>query len=80
MEVIRRAQKVLDQLRPHLWADEGDVKIVKFENNVLYIAFEGKCRECPLSPGTLYSITVSLKEILPQIEEVVLIGDENDIK
>jgi len=27
-ELIERADKVLSELRPHLWADEGDVKII----------------------------------------------------
>jgi Fe-S cluster biogenesis protein NfuA len=73
-ELIERADKVLTELRPHLWADEGDVQIVDInDNNVLVLKWQGACTTCKLSHLTLkYGIKQAVMEQLEEIKDVVV--------
>ena len=76
-ELIERADKVLCELRPHLWADEGDVKIVGINDDyVLRLKWQGACMTCKLSNLTLnYGIKSAVMEQIDEITDVV-ISDE----
>lgn len=65
-----RVQEVLDQIRPALQADGGDVELVEVtEDGVVKVALQGACRGCPMSQLTLANgVERVLKE---QIAEVV---------
>ena len=75
-ELIEQADKVLTELRPHLWADEGDVKIVDInESNQLLIQWMGACTQCKLSDITLkYGIKSAVMEQLEEITDVVVVN------
>lgn len=73
-ELIERVDKVLCELRPHLWADEGDVQIVDVnEENVLVLKWQGACVNCKLSHLTLnYGIKQAVMEQVEEITDVVI--------
>ncbi len=50
-------KKILDQIRPQLQMDGGDVEYVSFDkkNGVLKIRLLGHCAHCPMSSMTLQS-------------------------
>jgi Fe-S cluster biogenesis protein NfuA len=64
---------VLDQIRPALQADGGDVRLVDVsEDGVVTVELEGACKGCPMSQLTLAnSVERVLKENIPQITKVV---------
>ena len=67
-----RVQEVLDQIRPALQADGGDVTLVDFtEDGVVKVELQGACRGCPMSQLTLANgVERVLKEQIPEVTRV----------
>jgi len=69
-------QKVIDEIRPMLQADGGDVELVDVEDDtgVVKVKLKGACSGCPSAQITLQmGIERALKEKVPgvtKIEEV----------
>ncbi|HIK24343.1 MAG: NifU family protein [Thermosynechococcus sp. Uc] len=64
-------EKVLDELRPYLMADGGNVELVEIEGPVVRLRLQGACGSCPSSMMTLrMGIERKLKESIPEIAEV----------
>jgi Fe-S cluster biogenesis protein NfuA len=67
-----KVEQVLETVRPYLRADEGDVELVKInDNGVIELKLLGACADCPLSMMTLRAgiERVLMKEI-PEIKRV----------
>lgn len=75
-ELTQKIQNVLDQVRPYLQADGGDIKFVNLtEDNVVNVELMGACGSCAFSTVTLKNgVETTLKKVLPQIKEVVAIN------
>ena len=67
-----RVEKVLEEIRPSLRADGGDVDLVEVtEDGVARVRLTGACGSCPMSAYTLkLGIEKQLKEKIPEIKEV----------
>jgi len=66
-----RVQKALEELRPNLQADGGDVQLVAVEKNVVKIKLKGACAGCPMSSMTVqWGIENYLKKKVPEILKV----------
>ena len=70
--LIERAEEALDDVRPHLAVDGGNVEIVELTDNlVLKIRWLGNCHNCSMSSLTLKAgIEQSLKQRVPEIHGV----------
>ncbi len=67
-----RVEEVLDQVRPMLQADGGDVELVDVVDGVVSVKLTGACGSCPMSTMTLkMGIEKSLMEQIPEVKEVV---------
>ena len=67
-------EKLLDEVRPYLLADGGDVELVETEGAVVKIRLRGACESCPNQIITLKSgIEKKLIDTIPEIEEVRLV-------
>lgn len=66
-------EKVLDEIRPHLQADCGDVDFVALEDDgTVRLRLKGACGACPMSQMTMKAgIERLLKSKIPGIKEVV---------
>ncbi|MCK4802234.1 NifU family protein [bacterium] len=64
--------KALDEIRPHLQADGGDVEFVDVtEDGVVKVRLLGACEACPMRQLTLtQGITRFIKKKVPQVKEV----------
>lgn len=74
-EDVQRIEEILDRtIRPGLQGDGGDLEVVKFEENKLYVTYQGACGTCPSSTaGTLMAIEGILRdEFNPTIEVIPL--------
>lgn len=71
-ELIERVEKVIDQVRPYLQADGGNIKFVSLsEDNTVYVELQGACRGCPMSMMTLKSgVEEAVKKAIPEIRAV----------
>ncbi len=68
-------QKAIDQIRPNLQIDGGDVELIDVsEDGIVKVKLLGACGGCPMSQMTLkMGIERHLKKEVPQIKEVVSI-------
>jgi len=64
-------EKVLDELRPYLLADGGNVELIELDGPVVKLRLQGACGSCPSSAMTLrMGIERRLREFIPEIAEV----------
>ena len=71
---IKIIESVLKQLRPTIQGDGGDIELVKYEDNVVYVKLLGACVHCPVSMFTLkLGVEEALKAELPDLKEVIAI-------
>ena len=65
-------ETVLDELRPFLISDGGNVEIAEIDGPIVKVRLQGACGSCPSSTMTLkMGIERKLKEMIPEISEVV---------
>ncbi|MDJ0582536.1 NifU family protein [Crocosphaera sp.] len=64
-------ENVLDEMRPYLMADGGNVELVEIEGPIVKVRLQGACGSCPSSTMTLkMGIERRLREMIPEIDEV----------
>lgn len=64
-------ERVLDDLRPYLMSDGGNVELVEIDGPVVRLRLQGACGSCPSSTMTLrMGIERRLREFIPEIAEV----------
>ena len=73
---IHTIERVLDEIRPNIQMDGGDIELVKFEDGIVYVKLLGACIECPASMYTLkMGIEERLKEHMSDVTEVVAVDE-----
>jgi Fe-S cluster biogenesis protein NfuA len=69
-------EKVLDEVRPSLMADGGNVALHEIDGLVVVLKLQGACGSCPSSTMTLkMGIETRLRDKIPDILEVEQIVD-----
>lgn len=72
-ELKLNIEKALDEIRPFLQQDGGDISLLSIENDKLVrVQLEGACVGCSVNQMTLKSgVEMTIKKYAPQIEEVI---------
>ncbi|MGR8930883.1 MAG: Fe-S cluster assembly protein NifU [Gammaproteobacteria bacterium] len=68
---IKKIEEVLDEMRPSLRADGGDVELVEVVGNTAYVNMKGACSGCGMASMTIGGIQQRLMEILGEFIKVV---------
>ncbi|NEO27807.1 MAG: NifU family protein [Kamptonema sp. SIO4C4] len=64
-------EQVLEELRPYLMADGGNVELTEIDGPIVKLRLQGACGSCPSSTMTLkMGIERRLREYIPEIAEV----------
>lgn len=64
-------EQVLDEMRPYLMADGGNVELVDIDGSIVKLRLQGACGSCPSSTMTLkMGIERRLREMIPEVAEV----------
>jgi Fe-S cluster biogenesis protein NfuA len=67
-----KINKVLEQIRPSLQAEGGDVELIGVKDGIVSVRLTGACGCCPMSTMTMkMGIEELLKSRLPEVKEVV---------
>lgn len=70
-----KVEQVMQDIRPMLWSDGGDVEVVDVLDGVVSLRLVGACGSCPSSTITLkHAIERALREEIPEIVEVVQVA------
>jgi len=71
-EIVEKITDVLEQLRPYLQADGGDLQLVEVtEDLVVKVRLVGACGNCPMRTMTLKAgVETTLKKQVPEVKSV----------
>ncbi|MEK6195140.1 MAG: NifU family protein [Deltaproteobacteria bacterium] len=66
-----KVEAALNEIRPMLQRDGGDVELVDIQGGVVKVRLQGACAGCPMSQMTLRNgIERVLKERIPEVTAV----------
>ena len=69
-----KVEEVINELRPFLMNDGGNIELVKIEDDIVYVQFQGACRHCSLQNSTFKDgIERIILEKVPEVKEVKLV-------
>lgn len=71
-ELTNKVNAAIDDLRPYLMSDGGDMELVEITNeNIVKVKLIGACKSCSMSPMTLKAgLEEALKSVAPEINGV----------
>ena len=70
-----RIETALDEIRPFLENDGGDISLIEVKNKTVKVRLEGACTTCSVNQMTLKTgVEMTIKKYAPEIENVVNIG------
>ena len=72
-EIRLNVEKALDEIRPFLQSDGGDISLVSIENDkYVTVKLLGACTSCSVNQMTLKSgVEMTIKKYAPQVEKVI---------
>lgn len=71
-EITAKVLEALEEIRPFLASDGGDISLVSIEGNVVNVQLLGACVGCSVNQMTLKSgVEMTIKKYVPHIEKVV---------
>lgn len=69
--IENRVQKAIQELRPNLQADGGDIELLGVEKGVVKVKLKGACAGCPMSSMTIqWGVERFLKKKIPEVVKV----------
>ena len=76
--IKERVQNALEEIRPFLISDGGDITLVSIDNNkVVNVKLHGNCISCTVNQMTLKSgVEMTIKKHVPEIEKVVSVQED----
>jgi Fe-S cluster biogenesis protein NfuA len=70
-KIREKVEKAIEEIRPNLQADGGDIELVDVENGVAKVKLKGACAGCPMSTMTIkWGVERFLKQNVPEITRV----------
>ena len=71
-ETQSNVEKALDEIRPFLISDGGNISLLSIEDNIVKVQLEGACNSCSVNQMTLKNgVEATIKKYAPQIKEVI---------
>lgn len=73
MLTYESVNKAIQDVRPSLKADGGDIELLSVsENGKVTVKLKGACGSCPMATITLkQGVEAYLKKVLPEVSEVI---------
>ena len=76
LKTEEKIKNIIDDIRPYLIADGGNLEFVKYEDGIVYIKMLGACSHCATIDFTLKDgIEAMLINEIPEVKSVVQIED-----
>lgn len=74
-DLNQRIEQALEEIRPFLKSDGGDIELVGIENKTVKVQLLGACAGCSVNQMTLkQGVELTVKKYAPEIEEVVSVA------
>ncbi|MEQ6121248.1 NifU family protein [Reichenbachiella sp. MALMAid0571] len=77
-DLLSRVEQALENIRPYLLTDGGDVKLIEIDDDhIVQVELLGACGSCPMSPMTMKAgIEEAVKRVAPEIKGINAINVE----
>ncbi len=74
-DLHKKVEKALDEIRPYLKNDGGDISLSEIKNNtIVTVKFHGACIDCKVNQMTLkMGVEQTIKRYAPEIKQVISI-------
>lgn len=70
--VENKIKEIIEQIRPYLNMDGGDIEYLKYEDNIVYIKLLGACTDCLMQDNTINEGLLSMfQEEIPEIKGII---------
>lgn len=74
-ELKTKVEAALEEIRPYLITDGGDITLIEVKDNIVKVRLEGACVGCSVNQMTLKNgVEATIKRFVPQIEQVIEIS------
>ena len=74
-ETVDNVEKALEEIRPFLMSDGGNIKLLSIEDEIVKVQLEGACIGCSVNQMTLKNgVEATIKKYAPQIVAVINIA------
>ncbi|MBE0422770.1 MAG: NifU family protein [Lutibacter sp.] len=71
-------ENALQEIRPYLQADGGNITLVDIQDNIVSVQLEGNCLGCSVNQMTLKNgVEATIKRHAPQILQVIEVNGIN---
>lgn len=71
-ETKSNVEKALEEIRPFLISDGGNIKLLSIEESTVKVQLEGACIGCSVNQMTLKNgVEATIKKYAPHIENVI---------
>ena len=75
IEIQHKVEKALEEIRPFLINDGGDISLISIEENTVKVKFLGACINCNINKMTLKNgIEETIKKYVPHITNVIAVS------
>jgi Fe-S cluster biogenesis protein NfuA len=74
--LLERINLALDEIRPHLHADGGDVEVIDLSDELdLTVRWMGNCESCNMAPMTMKGgVESTIKHSVPEVRSITAIN------
>ena len=70
--IKEKIENALDEIRPFLQKDGGDISLIGIQKNTVKVKLEGACSTCTINQMTLKSgVEMTIKKHAPEIQNVI---------
>jgi len=71
-KLILKVKNAIEQIRPHLQADGGDIRFVELtDDNIVKVELQGACHGCPMAVVTMKNgVENTIIKNIPEIKAV----------
>ncbi|MBT4778971.1 MAG: NifU family protein [Polaribacter sp.] len=71
-ETLQNVEKALEEIRPFLMSDGGNIALLSIEDTVVKVQLQGACTGCSVNQMTLKNgVEATIKKYAPHIMEVI---------
>lgn len=69
---LSEIEKALNEIRPFLQSDGGNIELVSFEKDIVKVRLLGNCISCSVNQMTLKNgVEMTIKKYVPSVKEVI---------
>ena len=74
--LLDNIENALEEIRPFLKNDGGNISLIGVEDNTVKVKFEGACSTCTVNQMTLKSgVEMIIKKHVPEIQRVISVEE-----